>query len=134
MLDAHTESRKTKILVIEDDTLTRITLCRIFMKMNYDVVEACNGLMGIKVFEREKPDLVITDLLMPDKEGLETILDLRAKNPSIKIIAMSGGGSTQNMSFLELAEKFGANYKLSKPFKPTDILDLVKKLRLDAVQ
>jgi DNA-binding response OmpR family regulator len=122
------QPQKTKVLVIEDDSLTRISLCRIFQKMGYATSEACNGLMGIKMFNQEHPHIVVTDLLMPDKEGLETITEIRAADNDVKIIAMSGGGSAQNFVFLDLALKIGANYTLSKPFKPVEILDLMNKL------
>lgn len=114
-----------KVLVIEDDTLTRVTLCRIFKKMNYETVEACNGFMGLKMFRQEKPDIVITDILMPDKEGLETIMELRAADSLVPIIAMSGGGSMKNMSFLQMAAKVGATRTLAKPFTPNDILEML---------
>lgn len=119
----------TKILVIEDDALTRLTLCNIFGRMNYATIEASNGIAGMQMFRQEKPDIVVTDLLMPDKEGLETITEIRALDPYVKIIAMSGGGSTHNLDFLQLARKFGANYTLSKPFRPTDILELLQNIQ-----
>ena len=118
-----------KVLVIEDDTLTRITLCKIFTKLNYRTVEACNGMMGMKMFRQEKPDIVLTDLLMPDKEGLETISEIRALNPDVRIIAMSGGGSMHNLNFLDLARKMGADYTLPKPFQPMDILSLLNIIK-----
>ena len=65
---------------------------------------------------------------MPDKEGLQTIKDVRALNSEIKIIAMSGGGSTQNMAFLQMAQRVGANHTMSKRFKPDELLNAVKTL------
>ena len=65
---------------------------------------------------------------MPDKEGIETILEVKAEDSNVKIIAMSGGGSTKNMTFLDMAKKVGANHTLSKPFKPSVLLDVVKDL------
>jgi CheY-like chemotaxis protein len=120
--------RPLKILVVEDDTLTRVTLCKLFQRMNFETCEACNGHMAIKQMHQENPDIIITDLLMPDKEGLETISDIRRENREIKIVAMSGGGHTHNMSFLDIAKELGANYTLAKPFRPAEILDLIKKL------
>ena len=73
--------------------------------------------------------VVITDLLMPDKEGLETIHEIRELGTPVKIVAMSGGGSTQNMSFLELSRSFGADFTLTKPFKPAEIVELLKNLQ-----
>lgn len=126
-----THPYKKKVLVIEDDTLTRITLCKLFTKMNYEPVEACNGFGGIKLFRSHKPDVVITDLLMPDKEGLSTISEIRAISKSVPIVAMTSGGSTHNMNFLGIARELGANHTLSKPFKPDEIFQLLQALEAD---
>ena len=115
-----------KILVIDDDELILMTCRNLLKKEGFNVVEAQNGNLGIELYKSESPDLVVTDLLMPDKEGLETISDIRAINPDCKIIAMSSGGTTQNMSFLALAKKLGANRVLQKPFKPAEMLQAVK--------
>lgn len=117
-----------KILIIDDDDLIRLTCRSVLQKAGFSVVEASNGNAGVAAFKSEAPDLVITDILMPDKEGLETITEIRAHNPQIKIIAMSGGGHTQNMTFLKLAEKMGANCTLNKPVKPNDLLNAIKGL------
>ena len=117
-----------KILIIEDDDVIRITLTNVLKKHGYTTLSAENGNNGLAVFKKENPDIVITDMLMPDKEGLETIIELRALNPKIKIIAMSGGGSTQNMAFLQMAEKVGANLLLSKPIKPDQLIAALENL------
>lgn len=117
-----------KILVIDDDELIRMTCKNVLKRAEYVVVEAENGNVGLALFKKEKPDIVITDMLMPDKEGLETISEIRALNPHVKIIAISGGGSTQNMTFLQLAQRMGANHTLSKPIKPDELLTAVRKL------
>lgn len=117
-----------KVLVIDDDTLTRMTLCKIFRKLGFSTVEACNGLAGIKMFQQEHPDFVVTDILMPDKEGLQTIMEIRQKSATVPIFAMSGGGSTGNMQFLELAKSAGANKTFSKPFKPVDIQNMLEAM------
>lgn len=117
----------TKVLVIDDDSLIRMACNNVLKKNGYQVLLAENGNEGIDIFKTESPALVITDMLMPDKEGLETISDLRKINPAAKIIAMSGGGATQNMSFLELAQKIGAQSILNKPFKPDDLLKIVQE-------
>src|SRR5688572_30529321 len=116
------------ILVIDDDEIIRLTIKKSVQKMGYTVVEADNGISGIELFQKENPDMVITDILMPDKEGLETINEIRAVNPQTKIIAMSGGGSTHNMTFLQWAEKVGANQIISKPFKPDELLKIITNL------
>ena len=118
-----------KILVIEDDTLTRLTLCNLLKKLNYRPIEACNGYMGLMMFRRERPDIVITDIIMPDKEGLETIAEIRTASPETKIVAMSSGGERQNMNFLDLARSFGAQETIRKPFKPNDILGILNRLQ-----
>lgn len=117
-----------KILIIDDDELIRLTLKNTLKKIECTVLEAENGNTGIALFKLEKPDLVITDMLMPDKEGLETISEIRAVNPNAKIIAMSGGGSSKNMAFLQLAQKMGASRIMSKPIKPDDLLNAIKSL------
>jgi YesN/AraC family two-component response regulator len=114
-----------KILIIDDDAVIRAALGGLLKSKNYNVTEAKNGNMGISVFRQEKPDVVITDILMPDKEGLETISDIRARDSAVRIIAMSGGGRMRNMSFLKLAIRMGANEVLHKPFRPDDILRLL---------
>ncbi|QQG35494.1 MAG: response regulator [Micavibrio aeruginosavorus] len=116
----------SKILVIDDDELIRMTCRNILKKMNYTVIEAENGVKGLEQFRKEAPQIVITDMLMPDKEGLETISEIRAKNAKVKIIAMSGGGATQNMNFLNLAKQIGADMVLSKPFKPEELMSAIK--------
>ena len=121
-------SKVPKILVIDDDELIRMTCRNILKKIECTVIEAENGVKGLEQFRKESPSIVITDMLMPDKEGLETISEIRAGNLSVKIIAMSGGGSTQNMNFLNLAKKMGADMILSKPFKPDDLLAAVRNV------
>lgn len=114
-----------KILVIDDDELVRNMVCNSLRKSGFTVCEAQNGYEGVNKAQSEMPDLVITDILMPDKEGIETILEIRAANKNTRIIAMSGGGSTHNMAFLDMAKKVGAQQVLSKPFKPTQLLEAV---------
>ncbi len=129
MQDVTTNAPKAqKILVIEDDSLTRITLCRILGKLNYETFGACNGFEGLKIFRDVQPDFVVTDLLMPDKEGLSTITEIRTLSPQTPIIAMSSGGKAKDMGFLELAATFGANRTLVKPFTPRQILELMSDI------
>ena len=112
---------KTKVLVIDDDELIRMALRVILQGENCIVVEANNGNKGVAMFKQENPDIVITDILMPDKEGLTTISEIRACNAQVKIVAMSGGGNTKNLSFLQMAQKVGADQTINKPFKAGDI-------------
>jgi YesN/AraC family two-component response regulator len=119
------------ILIIDDELQIRVMMRRILEKVGYDVYEASDGKEGIKLFRAKPTDLVITDIIMPEKEGLETILDLRHDFPKIKIIAISGGGKTGLPNFLPAAKKFGAIRTLPKPFGKDDLLKLVKEV-LDA--
>jgi DNA-binding response OmpR family regulator len=118
----------TKILVVEDNEMLRHMICDTLRKEKFDVFEASNGNEGISQARKEKPDIVVTDILMPDKEGIETILELKSEHENIKIIAMSGGGNTKNMTFLDMAQKVGAEFVLSKPFKPSDLMNAVYEL------
>ncbi|MDF3022646.1 MAG: Response regulator, CheY-like receiver [Alphaproteobacteria bacterium] len=129
---SYTVERNTaiKILVIEDDKLSRLMLCKILQSKKYTTIEAPNGAVGFKMFMEQKPDLILTDILMPEKEGLETILEIRACDADIPIIAMSGGGYEGNLNFLKMAAKLGATRTLTKPFKPSDILLLMSSLTL----
>jgi DNA-binding NtrC family response regulator len=113
--------RSLKVLVIEDDTLTRLSLCRLLQNMDFCTVEACNGYMGLRQYQRERPDLVITDIFMPDKEGLATILEIRALDPDARIVAMSGGCAKKDVDPLQMAEDMGAILTLKKPFNRTDV-------------
>lgn len=116
-----------KILLIEDESLVAGTLEILLRKAGHAVVLAENGEVGLTRFDSEKPDLVITDIIMPEKEGLETVLAIRAKNKDVPIIAYSGGGRTKNYDFLRVADKFGATAVLRKPFANEELLTLVKK-------
>jgi CheY-like chemotaxis protein len=118
-----------KILVIDDDALIRNMVSSSLMKAGHEVECAENGVDGLRKAQENPPELVITDMLMPDMEGIETIMEMRSKNPNIGIIAMSGGGSTGNMDFLEMASRLGAQHVLKKPFKPSVLLDLVDKMK-----
>lgn len=120
--------RGPRLLIIDDDDLFRMTLRAIFEDAGFEVVEAPDGNHGIEAFERRPADVVITDILMPEKEGIETILELRRSHPEVKIIAMSGGGEAGNANFLDMAEKLGANRILNKPFTRSDVLNAVEGL------
>jgi CheY-like chemotaxis protein len=119
---------KIKVLVIDDDELVRMAVTRMLQKQGYEVLEAKNGVVGIEMFKSHQPDIILTDMLMPDKEGLETISEILQLRPNTKIIAMSGGGQSQNMSFLQLARKIGASRTISKPVKPDELFSAIKSL------
>ncbi len=120
-----------KILIIDDEPVIRIMLTQLFEKNNYEVLEASDGNIGIALFKKHKPDLVITDLIMPEKEGLETIREIRESDQNIKIIAISGGGTVNSETYLQAAEKLGAQYSFEKPLKIDELLSAVKGLLND---
>src|SRR5919108_2919694 len=97
-----------RILIIDDDDQIRRMLCQALEQAGYEAVEARDGQEGLEHYRAAPTDLIITDILMPGKEGLETIMELRREVPGVKIIAISGGGQTGNMTFLEIARYLGA--------------------------
>lgn len=118
-----------RILVIDDDEQLCSMLNRMLQQAGYEVASAADGGEGIRLFRRKPTDLVITDIFMPGKEGLETIRELHKEFPALKIIAISGGGSkTGEFSTLPFAEKFGATETLCKPFRRDELVKLVRKV------
>jgi YesN/AraC family two-component response regulator len=103
-------------------------LKKMLEKAGYSVLDASNGAIGLKIFLNNTVDLVITDIVMPEREGLETIRDLKKNNPDIKIIAMSGGGSIGPTEYLSLAKRFGVERTLKKPFTMKEVLTTVGEL------
>jgi len=121
-------SAKRRALVIDDDDLTRETICSMLKAANFEVLQAQDGDLGLKLFRERPTDLVVTDILMPNKEGIETIIELRRLNQKVKIIAVSGGGRVGANQFLEAAQKLGADDVLSKPFSRAGLLEKINKL------
>lgn len=117
-----------KILVLDDEKLIRKMLTHLFEKNGYEVIGAGDGNSGMKLFKEHEPDLIITDLIMPEKEGLETIREMRGLRPNVKIIAMSGGGAVDPETYLNLAEKLGANSSCAKPIDTMELLSKVRNL------
>jgi CheY-like chemotaxis protein len=92
----------------------------------HEVVEAKNGAQGIS-FQRAQPfDLVVTDIIMPEKEGVETIIELKRDFPDLPIVAISGGGRTRNLDFLKIAAQYGATRILAKPFSEEELVEAVE--------
>ncbi|PJI38088.1 response regulator [Ferrovibrio sp.] len=117
------------ILVIEDhDPMAKI-IETILVADNHTVVRAVDGRAGMAMYAAKPCDLIITDILMPNQEGLETIRELVALNPKVKIIAVSGSGRDGGMDYLRIAEAFGAVSTLQKPFQPEELLRLVRDVQ-----
>lgn len=117
-----------KILVFDDEPSILLMIKKMLEKAGYEVEVALNGREGLELFEKNKPDLLITDIIMPEKEGLETIFELRRKHPDLKIIAISGGGRIGPDGYLPGAKLLGANITFSKPLVPKEFLQAVTKL------
>jgi DNA-binding response OmpR family regulator len=129
-----------RILVIEDDTDYRLMLKDTLEEAGYEVLDAPDGEAGLRLFRQQPCVLVITDIFMPEKDGIETILELKKEFPTVKIIAISGGGlharyyeegAWVNM-ILETAKEFGANHILHKPIKLEHLLALVDEFLRDS--
>jgi CheY-like chemotaxis protein len=116
----------TKILVIDDDTAVRTTIAQILEDEGYDVVSAEDGLRGMAAFHKEQPDLVITDIIMPEQEGIQTIAEILTTKPEAKIIAISGSARIANTDFLRMAQALGAMAALPKPFDSDELLALTR--------
>ena len=114
------------ILIIDDNEEFRDLLQRFLGEQGYETAAAPDGREGIKQYLARPADLVITDILMPEKEGIETIRDLRRKFPQVKIIAVSGGGRIGPDSYLKMAKGVGALRTLKKPVNRTVLLETVE--------
>jgi YesN/AraC family two-component response regulator len=121
-----------RILLIDDEELVRATLRILLEETGYEVIEAANGRKGVARQNETPCDLVITDIVMPDMEGIETIIQLKRNNPDVKIIAISGGGRTGNSEYLVQAQKLGADRALGKPFSNAELIANVEELLAEA--
>jgi CheY-like chemotaxis protein len=111
----------TTILVIDDEPLVLNVIENVLTLEGYSIVTACNGARGLEVLERQSVDLVITDVFMPEKEGLETVFELRSLYPDLPVIAISGGGYTKCIDPLPCLRVAGACRTMAKPFKNAEL-------------
>ena len=118
----------TRILVIDDEAPVRDMMRQALERAGYEVADAEDGRQGMVQLRQQPVDLVITDILMPAQEGIETIRILRKEFPQVKILAISGGGKTGKLDVLPVAQTFGAHRTLAKPFERKDLLDAVSIL------
>ena len=117
------------VLVIDDEPQIRDLLSSILEMEGYTVLVAADGRQGVELYRRQPADVVMTDMIMPEQEGIETIRELLRLNPEVKVVAMSGGGRLEPDTYLELAKRMGAAHTLTKPFSIQDVVETVKQLR-----
>ena len=118
-----------KILVIEDDSQLREMLRQTLEREGYTVVDIPNGREALDLHQQHEMDLVITDIFMPEKDGVETIMELKRVSPDLKIIAVSGGSRyVRDENALKAAKEFGAEHVIFKPFEQKEILSAVEQL------
>jgi CheY-like chemotaxis protein len=117
---------ETSIFVIEDDRVLREFIVEVLETAGYQIYSAENGHKALKKIALKTPDIILTDLVMPDKDGLEVIMKTKTETPSIKIIAMSGMINSE--TFLSIAQKLGAQAIMPKPFNTATLLEMVQKV------
>ena len=122
-----------RILIIDDEPQIRSMLTLMLERDGYEVIEAPDGVEGIKAYRQNPADLIITDLIMPNKDGIGMIIDLKKEFPDVKIIAMSGGGLNKPDGYLKGAKKLGASCTLTKPIDREEMLRAVKDILRDSM-
>ena len=117
-----------RILVVDDNPQMRSLLRHMLKTEGYEVDEAGDGDQALEKASEANPDLLITDIIMPGKEGFETIIDMRQAYPDLKIIAISGGNVSSPQDYLKCAAELGADRSLVKPIKKEQLISCVKEL------
>lgn len=110
-----------KILVIDDDATIQLVFSQFLTSLGHEIMQAENGKAGMSALENARPDLIITDIMMPEMDGLEILMKLRSRHDSVPVIAISGGMRALPVNFLQQAKLFGARYVFEKPV-PLDVL------------
>lgn len=122
----------TAILIVDDEQDVRELIQEILENARYQTLTASNGTEALKIYAEEHPDLMITDLLMPEKDGIETIIELKRIDPNAKIIAISGDGIFNPIFLLHIAKKLGAEAAILKPINRDELLSTVRNSLLDS--
>ncbi len=118
----------SRILVVDDDPISRQILRAMLEKEGHVISEAEDGVRAINNYDKGEIDLVITDIFMPEKEGVQTVRELMKENPDVKIIAVSGGSSSANYDSLDWVKMFGVKYTFTKPFNSKEIIAAIDEL------
>lgn len=123
-----TSVSKKHILIVDDDEMMRAFIRELLLINDFEITEAANGKLGLKEFRENTPDLVITDIIMPEMEGISFIRELRSHNEEIPIIAMTGNVHGRMEEYLEISSQLGADEILRKPIKSQEFLDAIERL------
>ena len=115
-------------MIIDDEPAVRKTLRTYFERAGYQVAEAGDGRTALRLHAAAPADLIITDIFMPDFDGIETIRELRRVAPGVKVIVVSGGDSTGTLNMLEDAKLLGADRAFHKPLKPEELIGAVREI------
>lgn len=118
--------KPSTVLIIEDDPSLRDSLRRTLRKKGYTIIEAEEGGQGLKLLKTHAIDVVLIDIFMPGKEGIETILEIRQMRPQVKVIAMSGGGERMYIDVLRVAKSSGCHQTLDKPFSEEALIKAIE--------
>jgi DNA-binding NtrC family response regulator len=116
-----------RIMIVDDDPGIRRALHILLSREGFSVTQACDGNEAIRLWREKGGDLVITDLHMPEKNGIEMIVELQSYTPGIRIIAMSGGGQTRRLDLLGNASMLGAVFTIEKPFTLNEMMEMVRR-------
>ena len=117
-----------KVMIVDDEEMIRVMIKKSLIRVGYDVIEAENGTEAWDLIQEHHIDLIIVDLVMPKKGGLELLIEMKTLYPDMKKIAISGKLPTENISISGLAERFDVNAVFPKPFEMFDLLKVVKSL------
>ena len=110
-----------RILVVDDEPMLRGVVRKMLERNGHEVVDAADGALGIEAYRQLPTDIVLTDIVMPNKDGIQLIIELKKEFPSVRLIAMSGGARTSERDFLEVAKQYGVRQVLQKPFSRTEL-------------
>ena len=120
------EEKRPIVMIVDDDALIRETCKEYLEEQGYSVLVAENGRRALQKLKTQDIDAMFLDILMPDKDGIETLREIKKTQPSLRVYVMSGGGSAKLDFFLDIAMKFGADGRLNKPFVPEDMVNLLQ--------
>jgi DNA-binding NtrC family response regulator len=118
----------TTVLIVDDDDNLRYALSKLLRKAGYLVLEAHNGRVASKLLRKAMPDVLVTDIVMPEQDGMGLLNTARELNPSIPVLVMTGGGNIVGLDYMSLAQTMGANATLCKPFDNDEVLSVVANL------